>query len=513
MGEALRYLNCVGLGMSKEIPLKLVVGALSNEKGVSEEVIFQAIEAALVSATKKKHGAEVDVRVDIDRKSGSYETCRLWTVVADPAPGEAIEAPLRQLTLSQAKLNNPSVKEGDVIEEPMESVEFGRIAAQTAKQVILKKVREAEFENIADEFRKKKGQLITGVVKKSSREALILDLGGNAEAILRKEEMIPREAFRPGDRIRAYLCDVVTEARGPQLILSRTCNEMLIELFKIEVPEVGEGIIEIKSAARDPGVRAKIAVKTNDGRIDPVGACVGMRGARVQAVSNELGGERVDIVLWDDNPAQLVMNAMAPAEVVSIVVDEDAHTMDIAVAEEHLSQAIGRSGQNVRLASALTGWELNVITEKEAKEQTSNEQTRLVQIFTEQLQVDEEVANLLIEEGFTSLEEVAYVPIQELLEIEGFDEEIVTELRARAKDSLLTEAIASEEKLNEKEPAEDLLALPGMERHLAFTLANRGIITRDDLAEQAVDELTDIPGLDEAKAAELIMAARAHWFV
>jgi transcription termination/antitermination protein NusA len=341
----------------------------------------------------------------------------------------------------------------------------------------------------------------------------VLDLGNNAEAFLRREDMLPREAVRPGDRIRAYLADVISEARGPQLILSRTAPEMLVELFKIEVPEVGEGIIEIKSAARDPGIRAKIAVKTNDGRIDPVGACVGMRGARVQAVSNELGGERVDIILWDDNPAQLVMNAMAPAEIVSIMVDEDAHTMDVAVAEEHLSQAIGRNGQNVRLASQLTGWELNVITDSEASARTSEEHERLQKIFTESLEIDEDVANVLIEEGFTTLEEIAYVPLQEFLEIDGFDEDTVNELRKRAKDSLLTQAIATEERVGEKEPAEDLLSLEGMDKSLAFTLASRGILTRDDLAELAVDDLTDIPGLASDKAAKLIMAARAHWFV
>lgn len=501
---------------SKEIPLKLMVGAVSNEKGVSEEVVFQAIEAALVSATKKKYGADIDVEVVVDRKSGRYETFRLWTVVSDPTSesGEAasLEFPLKQIPLSEAQQRTPPLNMGDVVREPLESVEFGRIAAQTAKQVILKKVREAEFENIADEFRKKKGQLVTGIVKKTSRELVIMDLGSNAEGLLRREDMLPREAVRPGDRIRAYLVEVLTEARGPQLILSRTCNEMLIELFKIEVPEVGEGIIEIKSAARDPGVRAKIAVKTNDGRIDPVGACVGIRGARVQAVSNELTGERVDIVLWDDNPAQLVMNAMSPAEVISIVVDEDAHTMDVAVAEEHLSQAIGRNGQNVRLASLLTGWELNVITDKEAKDRTTAEQERLLGIFTEKLQVDSDVATVLIEEGFTSLEEIAYVPIQELLSIDGFDEENINELRVRAKDALLTQAIATEEKLSEKEPAEDLLSLEGMDRHLAFVLANQGITTRDDLAEQAVDDLKGIEGLTDEKAAKLIMAARAHWF-
>ncbi len=500
--------------MSKEIPLKLIVGAVSNEKGVSEEVIFQAIEAALVSATKKKYGAEVDVRVDIDRKSGQYETYRLWTVVPDTQSDETIEFfPDRQIVLSEAQKRSPNIKEGDIIEEIMESVEFGRIAAQTAKQVIFQKVRDAERAIIADEFRSKIGQLITGIVKKGSREAVILDLGSNAEAIMLREDLLPREVFRPGDRVRAYLGEVTNESRGPQFKLSRTCNEMLIELFKIEVPEVGEGIIEIKSAARDPGVRAKIAVKTNDGRIDPVGACVGMRGARVQAVSNELGGERVDIILWDDNPASLVMNAMAPAEVVSIVVDEDAHTMDIAVAEEHLSQAIGRNGQNVRLASQLTGWELNILSDKEATERSEVEHEKLQRTFIEQLDVDEDVANVLIEEGFTSLEEIAYVPIQELLEIEGFDEEAVNELRTRAKDFLLTQAIALEEQLNKNEPAQDLLELEGMDKHLAFVLANHGIITRDDLAEQAVIDLQDIPGLNEADAAKLIMAARAHWFV
>lgn len=511
--------------MSKEIPLKLMVGAVSNEKGVSEEVVFQAIEAALVTATKKKHGTDIEVRVVIDRKTGRYDTYRMWTVVPDPTEEEPLEFPLKQIPLSEAKersknkeaeLSNQAKRDyqvGDVILEPMESVEFGRIGAQTAKQVILKRVREAEFENIADEYRKKKGQLLTGVVKKTSRELVIMDLGSSAEGILPREEMLPREAVRPGDRVRAYLVDVVTQPKGPELLLSRTCNEMIIELFKIEVPEVGEGIIEIKSVARDPGMRAKIAVKTNDGRIDPVGACVGIRGARVQAVSNELGGERVDIVLWNDNPAQLVMNAMAPAEVISIVVDEDAHTMDVAVAEEHLSQAIGRNGQNVRLASLLTGWELNVLTDKEAIDRTSAEQEKLVGSFTTHLQVDEEVANVLIEEGFTSIEEIAYVPIQELLNIDGFDEETVTLLRSRAKNALLTEAIASEEKLSEKQPAADLLSLEGMDEQLALLLASQGIMTRDDLAELAVDDLTDISELTEQKAAELIMAARAHWFV
>ncbi len=513
--------------MSKDVPLKLMVSAVSNEKGISEEIIFQAIEAALVLATKKKYMSDMDVRVDIDRKSGNYETFRQWTVVEDPVLSESeddesgdtesagtatLEFPLIQMALSEALKRNPTAKVGDIIESPMESVEFGRISAQTAKQVILKKVREAEHENVAEEFRKKIGQIVTGVVKRSNREAIILDLGNNAEAVLRREDVLPREAVRPGDRLRAYLKDVIKEARGPELILSRTANEMLVELFKIEVPEVGEGIIEIKRAARDPGVRAKIAVKTNDGRIDPVGACVGMRGARVQAVSNELGGERVDIVLWDDNPAQFVMNAMSPAEVVSIVVDEDAHTMDVAVSEAYFSQAIGRNGQNVRLASQLTGWDLNVMTDSDAKAKTEAEQQSLVSVLTQALEVDEEVAHVLIEEGFTSLEEVAYVPVEELLAIEGFDEEIVNELRTRAKNALLTEAMMSKERLD-KTIAEDLLALPGMDQALAAALAARGILTRDALAELAVDDMEGIGDLDATKAASLIMAARAHWFV
>lgn len=514
--------------MSKEIPLKLMIGALSNEQGVSEEVILEAIEAALVSASKKKYGAEVDVRVVIERKTGRYETFRVWTVVSDDMPeqetlspeADSTETPVfspeRHIRLRDASNRMPHLKVGDSFQEPLESVEFGRIAVQTAKQVIIQKMRAAQREIVAGEYRTKIGQLIMGVVKKSSREGLILDLGANAEAMMHREDLLPREAFRPGDRIRAYLKDVINEDRGPQLILSRTCNEMLIELFKIEVPEVGEGIIEIKSAAREPGVRAKIAVKTNDGRIDPVGACVGMRGARVQAVSNELDGERVDIILWDDNPAQLVMNAMAPAEVVSIVVDEDTHMMDVAVSEAFLSQAIGRNGQNVRLATQLTGWELNVISDKEAVHQHAAEHERLQALFTEQLGVDADVATVLIEEGFTTLEEIAYVPIQELLNIEGFDEDAVTELRTRAKDRLLTEAIASEETLDQNEPAEDLLEVPGMNKHLAFILASYGIKTRDDLAEQAIDELTNIPGLNKdlpkEEAAKLIMAARAHWF-
>jgi len=498
--------------MSKEIPLKLIVGALSNEKGVPEEIIFQAIESALVSATKKKYEKtddEIEVKVIIDRKSGAYETFRIWAVVDDEEP---IECPAKQMSLSEAVKREPEIQVGELIEEQIESVEFGRIAAQTAKQVIIQKVRDAERAALATEFRSKVGQLVTGVVKRINVNNIFIDLGNNAEALLRKEEILPRESFRPGDRVRAFLYAISTDNKGPQLLLSRTHNDMLVELFKIEVPEVGEGIIEIKACAREPGIRAKIAVKTNDGRIDPVGACVGMRGARVQAVSNELGGERVDIILWDDNPAQLVMNAMAPAEIVSIVVDEDTHVMDIAVAESHLSQAIGRNGQNVKLAVELTGWDLNVISDSQAKEQSTAELSRLRSIFMDNLQVEEDVADVLIEEGFTSLEEVAYVPLDEFMEIDGFDEEIVTELRGRAKDALVIQAIATEEKQEEKKPEAALLALPGMDITYGQVLAKNGIITRDDLAELAVDDLIAIIDLTPEAAATLIMAARAHWF-
>jgi len=495
-----------GQSMSKEIPLKLVVGTVSNEKGVSEDVIFNAIEAALVTATKKRYGSDIEARVSINREQGTYDTFRTWTVVEDPAVNQPLELPFSQITLSAARVEDPNIEVGDFVEEQLESVEFGRIAAQTAKQVIIQKVREAERQIVAKEFAAKKGQLVMGVVKKTTRDSVILDLGGNAEALLKKDQLLPRETFRPGDRVRAYLVDISTELRGPQVVLSRSCNEMLIALFQIEVPEVGEGIIEIKGASRDPGQRAKIAVKTNDGRIDPVGACVGMRGARVQAVSNELGGERVDIVLYDENPAQFVMNAMSPAEIVSIVVDEETNVMDIAVSEDNLSQAIGRNGQNVRLASSLTDWELNVISDKQAKQQKEEEHKSLRETFISKLFIDTEVADVLIEEGFTSLEEVAYVPIQEMLAIEGFDEEIVDALRERAKDALTNEGDSN------SDATSDLNDVEGMTRELMNQLLEKDIKTRDDLAEQSVDELLAITTLSEEEAAKLIMAARAHWF-
>lgn len=496
--------------MSKEIPLKLIVGTVSNEKGVSEEVIFEALEAALVSATKKKYGTNIEARVDIDRKTGTYDTFRVWHVVADPELNQPLELPYSEITLSAARVDDPNIQIGDTVEEQLESVEFGRIAAQTAKQVIIQKVREAERFKVAAEFKAKQGQLINGVVKKVAKEGIIVDLGGNAEALLRKDQVLPKESYRAGDRVRAYLTEIISDLRGPQILLSRTAKGMLSELFKIEVPEVGEGIIEIKAIARDPGVRSKIAVKTNDGRMDPVGACVGMRGARVQAVSNELGGERVDIVLWDDNPAQFVMNAMSPAEIVSIVVDEETNTMDIAVKDEYLSQAIGRSGQNVKLASELTGWTLNVISAKEAQEKNEQEKNELLKTFTESLGVDDEVAEVLIAEGFTTIEEIAYVPVGELLSIEGFDEEIVDALRARAKETLLAQAIASEEEW--KKSAADLLTLEGINEQLARSLSKHNIRTRDDLAELSVDDIKEFTDLDDEQAAKLIMQARAHWF-
>ncbi|WP_018623370.1 transcription termination factor NusA [Kangiella aquimarina] len=486
----------------------LVVEAVSNEKDVQPEVIFGAIEAALATATKKKHGVDIDVRVDIDRDTGDYDTYRRWTVVAD----DAVEDPLTETTLSAAQVEDPEIQLGDYVEEQIESIEFGRIAAQTAKQVIVQKVREAERAKTVEAFRDKVGELVTGVVKKVTRDYIFIDLGNNAEAVIQREEMMPRETVRAGDRVRGLLYAISTENRGPQLFVSRTRPEMLEELFRIEVPEIGEEVIEIKGAARDPGSRAKVAVKTNDKRIDPVGACVGMRGARVQAVTGELNGERIDIVLYDDNPAQYVINAMAPAEVVSIVVDEDSRSMDIAVSEDQLAQAIGRNGQNIRLASELTGWELNVMTEEDFATKNQSETESIVSMFVADLGVDEDLADILVQEGFTTLEEVAYVPQSEMLEIEGFDEDLVEALKSRAKDVLLTKAIASEEQLEEAEPAEDLLNMEGMDRHLAFVLASKGIVTMEDLAEQSVDELVEIDELDEERAAKLIMTARAPWF-
>jgi len=487
----------------------LVADAVSNEKGVSREVIFKAIESALASATKKRYvDEEIDCEVIIDRVTGNYETYRIWTVVGD----DELALLGSQFTLEEAHEKDPNLKPGDVYREKIENVEFGRIAAQTAKQVIVQKVREAERELVVAEYASKVGKLVSGTVKKVTRDNVIVDFGNNAEGLLPRENLIPRETFRINDRIRALLVEVRSEMRGPQLLLSRTSPQMLIELFKIEVPEIAEEIIEIKAAARDPGSRAKIAVKTNDKRIDPVGACVGMRGSRVQVVSSELANERIDIVLWDENPAQFVINAMAPAEIASIVVDEDTHTMDVAVAEENLAQAIGRNGQNVRLSSELTGWTINVMSEEKAADKQQKEAATIIQTFMEALDVDEEVAEILAQEGFTSIEEIAYVPLEEIASIQDFDEEIANELRNRAKDALLTKAIASEESISKAGIADDLLNMEGMTNDIALALSKLGILTMEDLAEQAIDDLLEIEGMDEEKAGQLIMAARAPWF-
>ncbi len=493
--------------MNKEI--LMVVDVVSGEKNVSKNIIFEAIEAALEMATKKCNREDIESRVVIDRETGSYETFRLWEVVADD---EEIEFPSRQIKLKDALADNPAIEIGQFVEKFMDSIEFGRIAAQIAKQVIVQKVREAEKIQVVKAFADRVGEMLGGVVKRVERGNVYLDLGNNAEGFISHQELIPREAIRPGDRIRAYLQEVRSEIRGPQLFLSRTTPELLIELFKLEVPEVNEGMINIINSARDPGARAKIAVKANDPRIDPIGACVGMRGSRVQAVSNELGGERVDIILWDENPAQFVINAMAPAEVSSILVDEDARSMDIVVEEDNLSQAIGRGGQNIRLASELTEWVLNVVSVEQAEEKNEEETQALQKMFMEQLDIDEEMAVILVQEGFSSVEEVAYVPEEEMLNIEEFDSELVNELRGRAHDVMLTRAIVNEEKLIDAHPAEDMLQMEGMEDALAYELAAQSIITMDDLAALSVYELMEIKEMDSEQASKLIMTARIPWF-
>lgn len=493
--------------MSKEI--LMVADAVSNEKGVSRSVIFEAIESALATATKKlRDSEEIDCRVAVDQETGEYETFRVWTVVEDE---EYLEEG-SQLTLDLAKEKDSSLEIGKTHEEKIENVEFGRIAAQTAKQVIVQKVREAEREIVISEYEDRVGELVAGTVKKVTRDNIIVDLGNNAEGLLSRDQIIPRETFRVGDRLRALLTEVSSEQRGPQLYLSRTSPQMLIELFKIEVPEISEEVIEIKAAARDPGSRAKIVVSTNDGRIDPVGACVGMRGSRVQVVSNELANERIDIILWDDNPAQLVINSMSPAEVASIIVDEDSNTMDVAVEEDNLAQAIGRNGQNVRLSSELTGWTINVMSEEDAAEKQQQETSGFIQMFMDKLDVDDDVAEILVQEGFSSLEEIAYVPIDEIISIDGFDEDIANELRNRAKDALLTQAIASEEDISSANIEEDLLTMEGMDDTLALALSKKEILNMEALAEQSIDELMDIEGMDEERAGKLIMTARAPWF-
>jgi N utilization substance protein A len=494
--------------MNKEI--LLVAEAVSNEKMVPREKIFEALEFAIASATKKKNTGDIEVRVSIDRETGDFDTFRRWLVIEDD---QEQENPFAEITFSAAQIDEPEIQLGEFVEEQIESILFDRITTQTAKQVIVQKVREAERGQMIAEYQDRVGELVTGAVKKVNRDNVLIDLGNNAEGVIYRDDMLPRETFRPGDRVRGLLYVIRPEARGAQLFISRTHPDMLVELFRIEVPEIAEETLEIKAAARDPGSRAKIAVKTNDKRLDPIGACVGMRGSRVQAVSGELGGERVDIVLWDDNPAQFVINAMAPAEVASIVVDEDNGTMDVAVEADNLAQAIGRSGQNVRLAGQLTGWDLNVMTLEEMNAKHEEETSKVLHVFVDGLDVDEEFATMLAEEGFTSLEELAYVPTNELLAIDGLDEDMVEELRSRARAALTTQALATEESLDNAEPKEELLNLPGLERHVAFVLASRGILDLEGLAEQGVDEISDIEELDEKTAGELIMAARnIVWF-
>lgn len=489
--------------MSREI--LLVVDVMSREKNVSKDVIFSALELALASATKKRFHEDVDVRVDVDRETGEYSTCRRWHVV----PDDAVEFPERQIGLTDALARNAEIELDGYIEEPLEPVEFGRIGAQAAKQVILQKIREAEREQILNDFLQREEYLVTGTIKRMERGNAIIE-SGRIEALLPREQMIPKENLRIGDRVRAYLSRVDRAGRGPQLILSRIAPEFLVKLFELEVPEIEEGVLEIKSAARDPGARAKIAVKSNDQRIDPIGTCVGMRGSRVQAVTSELAGERVDIILWSPDPAQFVINAMAPAEISSIVVDEEKHSMDVVVDTDQLAQAIGRLGQNVRLASELTGWTLNIMTEEEADLKNQEESTAIITQFMQKLDVDEEVAGILVREGFSTLEEVAYVPISEMLEIESFDEDTVNELRSRARNALLTEAIASEEKV--AAPSAELLAMEGMDDKTARTLASKAVVTMDDLADLAVDDLVEMTGMDSERAKDLIMTARAPWF-
>jgi len=489
--------------MSREI--LLLVDALAHEKNVGKDIIFTALELALASATKKRFTEEADVRVEIDRENGEYKSFRRWQIVAD----ELVENTAAQTAISEAQKNNADLIEGDYIEEPLESVEFGRIGAQAAKQVILQKVREAEREQILNDFLARKEHLVTGVIKRMEKGNAIIEVG-RIESLLPRDQMIPKENLRVGDRVRAYLSRIERGPRGPQLILSRIAPEFLAKLFELEVPEIEEGLLEIRAAARDPGLRSKIAVKSNDQRLDPVGTCVGMRGSRVQAVTGELAGERVDIVLWSMEPAQFVINAMAPAEVSSIVVDEDAHSMDVVVHEEQLAQAIGRNGQNVRLASELTGWTLNILTEEEAAKKHEEEYTSTRQLFIDKLDVDEEVADILVQEGFSTLEEIAYVPIAEMSEIEAFDEDTINELRKRARAALLTEAIAKEEKA--EEASEDLLNMEGMDEATAHQLAANGVSTMEDLADLAVDDLVELTDMDAERAKQLIMTARAPWF-
>ena len=489
--------------MSRE--MLLLVDALAREKNVNKEIVFGALEMARASATKKRIHDEADVRVSIDRNTGNFESFRRWQVVADD---EYVNEYL-QVPVSDAQKDDPEVEAGDFLEEPLEPIDFGRIGAQAAKQVILQRIRDAEREQILNDFLERKEHVVSGTIKRMERGNAIVE-AGKIEALLPRDQMIPKENLRVGDRVKAYLLRIDRNARGPQIILSRTAPEFVIRLFGLEVPEIDDGLMELKACARDPGLRAKIAVKSNDPRVDPIGTCVGLRGSRVTAVRNEIGGENIDIVLWSADPAQFVIGALSPAEVSSIVVDEDKHAMDVVVDEDNLAIAIGRNGQNVRLASELTGWTINLMTQDESAKKSEAEHAVTRVMFMEKLDIDEELADLLIEEGFSTLEEVAYVPLAEMLEIEGLDEELVNELRNRARNVLLTEAIATEEKL--EGVSDDMINLEGMSKEVAAKLAENGVKNRDDLAELAVDELTEMTGIDESRAKELILKARAHWF-
>jgi N utilization substance protein A len=489
--------------MSRE--LLLLVDALAREKNVQKDIVFGALELALASATKKRTNEEADVRVEIDRETGDYESFRRWLVV----PDGMVEFPEQQISISDAKKQLDEVDLDDYVEEGLEPIDFGRIGAQAAKQVILQRIRDAEREQVLNDFLERKEHLVSGTVKRMERGNAIIE-AGRIEALLPRDQMIPKENLRPGDRVRAWLMKIDRQARGPQLILSRTSPGFIMKLFELEVPEIEDGLLEIRAAARDPGMRAKIAVKSNDPRVDPIGTCVGMRGSRVTAVTNELAGERVDIIHWSADPAQFVIGALAPAEVQSIVVDEEKHAMDVVVDEDNLAIAIGRGGQNVRLASELTGWTINLMTVEESAQKSETEHASIRAMFIDKLDVDEEVADILIEEGFSTLEEVAYVPLAEMLEIDAFDEATVNELRDRARNVLLTEAIVDEEQL--EKVAEDMLALEGMDKSLAAKLAKNGVADRDALADLAVDELVELTGMDEEAAKKLITVARAHWF-
>lgn len=489
--------------MSRE--MLLLVDALAREKNVQKEIVFGALELALASATKKQVHDDADVRVEIDRNTGEYESFRRWIVV----PDGTVENPEQQVSLTDAKAQVDDIELEDFVEENIEPVDFGRIGAQAAKQVILQRIRDAEREQVLNDFLERKEHLVSGTIKRLERGNAIVE-AGRIEALLPRDQMIPKENLRPGDRVRGWLMKIDRQARGPQLILSRTAPGFIMKLFELEVPEIEDGLLEIKAAARDPGVRAKIAVKSNDQRIDPIGTCVGMRGSRVTAVTNELSGERVDIIHWSADPAQFVIGALAPAEVQSILVDEEKHAMDVVVDEDNLAIAIGRGGQNVRLASELTGWTINLMTVAESKEKSDSEREIIQRLFVAKLDVDSEVADILIDEGFSTLEEIAYVPLAEMLEIEAFDEATINELRERARNVLLTEAIVDEEQLDRV--AEDMMALDGMDATLAAKLAKNGITDRDSLADLAVDELVEMTGIDETKAKELITVARAHWF-